>query len=164
MKRTESSPPRREEPTTTPLSPSTSQNHAADDWSQGDPVWDLLSEASDHEPGPFFARNVVRAVRLEEDKPRSLGSRLVHLFTSRAVTLGAAACACALIGFQFWPTSGTNTVDSNSASVVDTHSPADTNSEVSKNLSEILIEESLLAAADDPTMFTRDEVVTMLGL
>jgi hypothetical protein len=38
------------------------------------------------------------------------------------------------------------------------------NEETNNHFSELIIEESLLAAAEDPTLFTRDEVVAMLNL
>ena len=135
-----------------------------EDWDQEDPLWNLLSEASKTEPEPFFARNVVRTVRLDEDSSTTTGTRILRFFTSRKVVslnrklaLSAAACACVTLGYQLWPTPETATTAPTIAQVAQP-------SETANNLSELVIEETLLAAADDPTMFTRDEVVAMLGL
>lgn len=148
-------------------SSSTPQSH--EDWEQGDPLWDLLDQASKTEPDPLFARNVVRSVRLEKSSPEPVSSRIIRLFTSRTVALGAAACACIMVGYQLNPlATGTNTLGQQAAQVITpgTTETAQVSSatETSNNLSELIIEETLLAAADDPSMFTRDEVVSMLGL
>jgi hypothetical protein len=37
-------------------------------------LWDLLSHSKRFEPSPFFARNVVRAVRAESSSPRNITS------------------------------------------------------------------------------------------
>ena len=159
MKRNPSSPPSSPPPTSTQPT-----QHKAEDWDQGDELWNLLSEASKTEPEPFFARNVVRTVRLDENSSTTTGTRIFRFFTSRKVisinsklALGAAACACVMLGYQLWPTPETATTTPTIAQVAQP-------SETTNNLSELVIEETLLAAADDPTMFTRDEVVAMLGL
>ena len=135
-----------------------------EDWDHGDQLWDILSEASKTKPEPFFARNVVRTVRLKKTSSESTSTRILRFFTSRQVVsanrklaLGAAACACVMLGYQLWPTPETATTAPTIAQVAQP-------SETASNLSELVIEETLLAAADDPTMFTRDEVVAMLGL
>lgn len=141
----------------------------ADDWSQGDPVWDLLSEASHPEPNPFFARNVVRSVRLQQQESASLGQRIMGLLKARPIVATAAACACILATVHF-TNQGPSAIDNplpavsqNPAGTNVSPSPETSDSEVSSELSEILIEENLIAAANNPSMFTRDEVVTMLG-
>ncbi|NWK56622.1 hypothetical protein HW115_13450 [Verrucomicrobiaceae bacterium N1E253] len=131
------------------------------DWASGDPLWDLLSEASDPEPDPFFARNVVRHIRLE--KPEPLRSRLLRLVRSRNFALGASsACLCAAMAYQFWP--ATQSPPSLPTDNTMVEAPIDKTQDLTENLSEIVLEETLLAAAEDPSMFTRHEVVSMLGL
>ena len=147
----------------TPSSPQSSfenlENHSEplDDWAKGDPLWDILDQASTAEPNAFFARNTVRTSR--QLQTPSLYSRVISLFNARRLALGAAACACVIMGYQAWPTSETLTTQV-APVVAQTNQSTDSNT----NLSELVIEETLLAAAEDPSIFTRDEVVTMLGL
>lgn len=144
----------------TPHSPThTSEDHSVEsaDWTEGDPVWDLLDQASTRKPNAFFARNVVRSVR--QIPIPSLSSRILGLFRSRRLVLGAAACACVMITYQTWPTAAPETTAP--AQIV---TLVDQSTEPSSDLSELVIQETLLAAAEDPTIFTREEVVIMLGL
>lgn len=128
------------------------------DWEQGDPVWDLLEQASDQKADAFFARNVIRETR--QLKSPSLGSRIISLFASRKVVLAAAACLGIVVGYQIWPMIPTETTTNPTPEIVES-SPEQ---ESSSNLSELVIEETILAAADDPTILTRDELVAVLGL
>lgn len=136
------------------------------EWEQGDPVWDILDQASTREPNAFFARNAIRTAR--QLPTPSLGSRIISLFSSRPsarLALGAAACLCAVIGYQSWPAITPEISTITAAPVVTQSSPEpEPSTNLSELVSEFVIEETLLAAADDPTMFTRDEVVAMLGL
>lgn len=137
------------------------QNHPdepLDDWQQGDPVWDILNQASRPEPSPFFARNVVRSTRQLEKE--SLASRVISLFRSRRLALGAAACACAMITYQMWP-AATGPESTPAKDITQTVTPVET---TTTDLTELIIEETLIAAANDPSIYTRDEVVAMLGL
>jgi hypothetical protein len=136
------------------------QNHSEEplnDWKQGDPVWDILNQASSPEPSPFFARNVVRSAR--QLKKESLISRVISLFSSRRLALGAAACACAMITYQMWP-AATSPDTAPTNGMTQTVAPVETTTD----LTELVIEETLIAAANDPSIYTRDEVVAMLGL
>ncbi len=58
-----------------------------------DPVWKLLSRAGRVEPSPFFARNVVREVRLLHSKQSTVWNRLSGWFSARALFAGSVACA-----------------------------------------------------------------------
>ena len=136
------------------------QNHSEDplnDWQDGDPVWDILNQASSPEPSPFFARNVVRSAR--QLKQESLASRVINLLSSRKLALAAAACACAMISYQMWP--APTTPEANPAiEITQTVAPVETTTD----LTEFILEQTLIAAADDPSIYTRDEVIAMLGL
>lgn len=77
-------------------------------------------------------------------------------FTPRRLALGAAACVCALLAYPMWPTPKTSGQD-----IVE--SPTQATAPPSSALSELVIEETLDAAAEDPTIFTHDEVVAMIG-
>ncbi|MCP5535264.1 MAG: hypothetical protein H7A51_03405 [Akkermansiaceae bacterium] len=129
----------------------------AEDWKQDDPVWDLLGKASSREPSAFFARNIVRQTRQQKAAASSWTGRLVEFFTPAKLALGAAACACVLAAYQMWP----------SPDPVITQAPGTTQPSAAAApttaLTELVIEESLDAAAEDPTIFTRDEVVAMIG-
>lgn len=136
-----------------------SDNHhdEAHDREQEDPVWQLLENASRQEPGASFACDIVREARLSSEKPAAW-----RLFQIRSLLttprLAVAACACLLIiaAFQLWP----------SASPSETVQPADAYGaeSASSDLAELIIEESLHAAAEDPSIYTRDEIVALIGL
>lgn len=137
----------------------------ADEWLTSDPVWKLLDEASTPEPDAFFARNVVRATRqMGQDRP-SLATRLAAFFSPPRLALGAAACACAALAWVMIPSTSTPPAGAGATAV---QSPAeDTGADdpaAMSDLSELVMMETLTAAAEDPTIFTRDEVATMLGL
>ena len=125
---------------------------------QNDPTWNILMQASKREPDVFFARNVVRLARQLESTPATWRTRMAScasFFTPRRLALGAAACVCALLAYPMWPTPETSSPD-----VVEQPTPL---TAPSSALSELVIEETLDAAADDPTIFTHDEVVAMIG-
>lgn len=131
---------------------------------ENDPVWNLLSQASTPKPDPFFARNVVRSARLLEKPSNTWLARVTSLFTartSRRLTLGAAACVCALVTYQMWPSP--EATEAPETSITATPSPPTPPSMASTELSELVIAETLDAAAEDPTIFTHDEVVAMIG-
>lgn len=125
-----------------------------------DPLWGLLGHASEQKPDAFFARNVLREVRLLKDKTPSRASRLATIFTPRRLVIGAigaTTCICALAAFQMRSTSPPSTGTDLITDTIPAPEPASA-------LSELVIEETLNAAAEDPTIFTHDEVVAMIGL
>lgn len=68
-----------------------------------DEVWKLLDHASKVEPGPFFARNVVREVRLDAARGSDWIASVKSLLTPRTAAFGglvAAAVAVALVVFS----------------------------------------------------------------
>jgi|GEM_PF-1404825 len=122
---------------------------------QEDPVWSLLSKGSTHEPSSLFARNVIRETRGLENQARKASSGFFSIFTPTRLALGAATCALAMASYQMWPGAEAPLAPGPVASEVQ---DIDANS-----LTELVIEESLNAAAEDPSLFTRDEVVAMIG-
>ena len=122
---------------------------------QDDPVWHLLEKASKKEASPFFARNIMRETRLHAKHSPSLFFRLQSLLTSKRIASLACVCILAIAAFEFWPSDkSVETVDSiNQENQITSASP----------LSELLIEESLNVAAEDPSIYTRDEIVAMIG-
>ena len=122
---------------------------------QHDPVWRLLGKASSHEPSAFFARNVIRETRLLENPTSKANSGIFAIFTPSRLALGAATCALAMASYQMWPGAEAPLAPGPVAS--------ETQDIPANALTELVIEESLNAAAEDPTLFTRDEVVAMIG-
>ena len=107
----------------------------------------------------MFARNVIRETRLSQNQARNqdrkLGSRMLAIFSPTRLALGATVCACAMAAYHMWPSP---------AQLPSPHPIASENSsEPSTALTELVIEQSLEAAAEDPSIFTRDEVVAMIG-
>ncbi|MBK1856085.1 hypothetical protein JO972_14025 [Verrucomicrobiaceae bacterium 5K15] len=142
---------------------------AAEEWNSTDPLWKLMDEASTPEPNAFFARNVLREVRhLEANNASGWKARLAAFFTPPKLVLGAAACAAAaFIALQMNPSSTpaapAGSLAQQAPVELDTTLASNDSSAVS-DLSALVIVETLDAAAEDPTIFTRDEVVAMLGL
>jgi hypothetical protein len=52
---------------------------------QNDPVWKLLSHAQKSEPTVFFARNVIREIRLLESSQNRFWNRLSQWLSSRVL-------------------------------------------------------------------------------
>lgn len=66
-------------------------------------LWDLLGNASQVEPGPMFSRNVIRAVRLDQDEESGILAALVNFFRQPAfasVALGITLLAGGLLLLQ----------------------------------------------------------------
>ena len=122
---------------------------------QDDPLWHLLEKASKKEASPFFARNIMRETRLHAKRSPSLFFRLQSQLTSKRIASVACICILAVTAFEFWPSGQSDetvesmTLENQTASI--------------STLSELLIEESLNVAAEDPSIYTRDEIVAMIG-
>lgn len=131
----------------------------ADPLAKEDALWDLLGEASVREPDAFFARNVVRQTRLLADTESTWGTRLAgFLFSKKAILpLAAATCVGVVAVTQF---NQGQPAGSQTGQIV----KSDPLEDPSTALAELVIEESLVAAAEDPSQFTHDEVVAMVGL
>lgn len=124
-----------------------------------DALWSLLGEASGREADAFFARNTVRRARLLADASPPWGTRLAAVFSTRKALLPLAAAAC--IGAVAVTQLSREQPPASPPAPVVQADPAD---DASAALAELVIEESLVAAADDPSQFTHDEVVAMVGL
>ncbi|BDS06057.1 hypothetical protein NT6N_10970 [Oceaniferula spumae] len=150
----------------TPSKPSDTDQADAE-WTASDPLWKLLDQASNPEPDVFFARNVMREARQLTQEPVTLGARLTAIFSPARLALGAAACACVMFGYQMISSPNATPASGTVAKNTPVQQPLTKDTaEVSatSDLSELVIVETLDAAAEDPTIFTRDEVVAMLGL
>tara|TARA_R110002096_G_scaffold267648_3_gene461421 strand:+ start:52 stop:453 length:402 start_codon:yes stop_codon:yes gene_type:complete len=104
-----------------------------DNQEQNDPVWDLLKKVSYKTPGPFFARNTVREVRLMEENQLSVGARLLSFFGNPSVqACGAVAASIAIALLVFFPGSGESPTTSlaNSVEVAEVAAAFDPASEI----------------------------------
>ena len=139
---------------------------SSEEWDVSDPVWKLLDQANEPEVNAFFARNVVRTARQMEQERPNLAERLTGFFSAPRLTFAALACTVALVAWQVVPS------DNNQPTTTLTqHTPVETTtstdveaSDETTYLADLVMTETLSAAADDPSIFTRDEVVAMLDL
>lgn len=146
-------------------------DHPGIDLEQDDELWNLLGNATETKPGDFFARNVIREARLQQETEAS--KSWLQKFTSwisprqaAPYAVGAAACM-AIALFFFWP----NNQQSNSQPNLAQNKEKDSMEEISSyeeddfsDFSELVIQETLIAAADDPSLITDEEMVEILGL
>ena len=128
-----------------------------------DPVWDLLGKASETTPSQRFAKDVVRATRQLPVK-LSLGARIQQFAasfssTQKFATTAVAACACVLLVLQVTQNNDNTVVEAPDTShvqeLVENTEPLE--------ISEFIFQETLIAAAEDPTIFSHDEVLAMVG-
>lgn len=158
-----------------PSAANPASSDAIEEWTSSDPVWKLLDEASTPEPNVFFARNVLREVRTLDPAESGAGrihwkARLAALLTPPRLVIGATACACAFFALPLIPSSdtpaGTGPVANNAPlePINQIGTDGSTDTAAVSDLSALVIVETLDAAAEDPSIFTRDEVVAMLGL
>jgi len=63
------------------------------DLEPNDPIWNVLGQAKEVEPSPFFARNVVREVRRLQENGPGLWSRILFLFSGPRAIVATGACA-----------------------------------------------------------------------
>ena len=117
-----------------------------------DPVWDLLDDAPPQEPGPRFAQDLVRRARLEGQGGKAWSKALFS--PKPLIGMATAACACAAILASF------PTETSDPAPVV--VSPQPPTDDWEENFADILANELLTSAADDPTLLSDSEIIALL--
>ncbi|GEM_PF-2440644 len=129
-----------------------------DPMGKDDLLWDLLGEASEQKPNVFFARNVVRETRKLAETQPSWRQLISNVLSTKKVIIPIVATACiALAIITQHQTS--QPVTSQSNTVVESTATEDDTA-----LTDLVINESLTIAADDPSQFTHDEIVAMIGL
>ncbi|MEM7697994.1 MAG: hypothetical protein AAF236_06280 [Verrucomicrobiota bacterium] len=67
-------------------------------------VWELLKEARSVEPSPFFARNVLREIRLQSERREGIVSRIFDYLATRKLVVagvGLALVVSAIVLTQF---------------------------------------------------------------
>ncbi len=129
---------------------------------QNDPVWKLLGEARPQEPGPFFARNVVREVRKLQDDTRSVPGFWSALFAKPA-WLGAAAAVAIAIAMVFL-------INPKDNPVVDGSDPAAVDVPIEAALSVAELDEEIdsldyldeLLAVQDTALLSDDDIAALL--
>lgn len=123
---------------------------------EDDGVWQALEKATATTPGPSFVENTVKTARLIPQDPepwwqRLLGSaRAMRPTTLAGLTAATAALAIAVVSLS---------------SKQDTHSAAahGFDSEQALTIQEIAETEVLIAAAENPSEFSDQELVCLLG-
>ncbi|MBT7959996.1 MAG: hypothetical protein HN759_11765 [Akkermansiaceae bacterium] len=129
-----------------------------DPMGKDDLLWDLLGEASEQKPNVFFTRNVVRETRKLAKTQPSWRQLISNVLSTKKVIIPIVATACiALAIITQHQTS--QPVTSQSNTVVESTATEDDTA-----LTDLVINESLTIAADDPSQFTHDEIVAMIGL
>lgn len=124
-----------------------------------DPLWDILGRASEAEAGPFFAKNILRSTRQLPQKV-SVIHRMKDILSPKAFAMStAAACACIFAVFQILPSNETTELADNAINQLVTP----ITETVEFEISEFILQETLLAAAEDLSIFTHDEILAMVG-
>ena len=115
-----------------------------------DPVWDLVDRAQPPEASPLFSRNVMREIRVLGDYSVPWWKRLLTSKPLIASGLAAAAAVAILISVNNGnPTPGL----ANSNPVAEPAIAA---------LDEELDQELLIAAANDPSLFSDEQLLALL--
>ncbi|MEJ6581157.1 MAG: hypothetical protein QNL33_19065 [Akkermansiaceae bacterium] len=120
---------------------------------ENDAIWDVLAEATPGEAPPRFLQDTLRRARLEPAaRPgwRSLGIR--GIWTASLTTLGTAAAVVALI----------ISLPSDPTPVEQTTSTQTTAPTQWLELEDALASEVLTEAAENPAMFSDQEIVALL--
>ena len=116
-----------------------------------DPVWDVVDRAQPPEASPLFSRNVMREIRLLE-APAPWWKRLLASKPLIASSLAAAAAVAILLAVNpSDPANGPGLVD---GPVADPPTVAALHDELDQEL--------LIAAAEDPGLFSDEQLLALL--
>jgi hypothetical protein len=138
------------------------------DW-ESDPIWNLVDQAESPEAGPFFVRNVMREVRLSEKRPARWWQLLL---SPKPLLAGALGLAAVVFLINFNPGNPGNPTEP--GEVAKTPAPVtpplldpaieapDSPMASTSPLEALLDEEMLFEAAEDPSAFTDEALMTML--
>lgn len=129
-----------------------------------DAVWELLDKAPTKQAGPMFSRNVMRAIRLEEDAAPATPWWKKVFSPKPVLAMGAAAC-CALAVTAIYSPSSTSTTTTTTASVEDS---IQLDAELEQELEYLLqVEledeflEELAVTSSDETFLSADEIAAL---
>jgi hypothetical protein len=118
-----------------------------------DPVWDVVDQARPQDAGPLFSRNVMREIRLSEQETRSWWK---GLFGPKPLAFGGLAAAAAFAILLSW-----NPGSTPSTPGLADDDPAPTEVQLAE-LDEELNQELLIAAAEDPSLFSDEQLLALL--
>ncbi len=121
------------------------------DW-ENDPVWKLLDQAGKPEARPSFVQDVLREVRLSDEATAPWWKILVGPKALAGGALAAAAAVALVVSLQ--PESGGEGMADNGTTPPKV--------EPAVPLSTLVEAELLLAASEDPSAFSDEELITML--
>lgn len=117
-----------------------------------DPVWDLVDQSAPRQAGPLFSRNVMREIRVAEQPSVPWWKRLLASRPLMASSLAAAAAVAILLAVNpDKDTTGSGVTNNDPASVP-----------VAEQLDENLNQELLIAAAEDPSLFSDEQLLALL--
>lgn len=124
---------------------------------QDEELWNLLGENSQTEVNPLFSRNVVREIRLEESEKghalssSSLWKRFLGAKLGARLLIPSAVAAVTVASILIW-SSNNSGPDQTVAQIEDFPS----------ELEASLESELLIVAADEPDLFSDEQVISML--
>jgi hypothetical protein len=118
-----------------------------------DALWNLLGKAQPPEASDFFSRNVMREIRLAKQAPQSCWQKLAQTLRRPQLAIGLAVVLVAFITILALPLPPHS--DSKTPQLVNAPAGEET-------LPNYLDEELLLVAADEPDLFSDEEVLAML--
>jgi uncharacterized membrane protein YdfJ with MMPL/SSD domain len=123
---------------------------------EDDALWEILGKSPPPEASAFFSRNVMREIRLSEQEPRSFWQKFVASLRRPSIVTGVAAALIALVTIlcvTLVPHSQSNSSELANAAP---------SGKSKQTLTNYLDEELLLVAADEPDLFSDEEVIAML--
>lgn len=126
-----------------------------DDELENDAVWNLLEEATPSNPSSRFAQDTLRKIRLEGDTDLGKSPWWKSIFSVKPLIgmAGAAIAAVAIIvSLPSEPESPAPIADNNPEAVDDWQ----------KDLDDAVASELLSSAAEDPSLFSDEEIVALL--
>lgn len=120
---------------------------------ENDPLWDLVDGAKSPQASPLFVRNVMREVRLSEEPPIRWWQQLL---TPKPILAGSLAALAAAILISV------NSGQSENPTAGQTPPVAPLVEESRPQLDTLLEAEMLSQAAEDPSAFSDEALVTLL--
>lgn len=149
------------------------QNNKPDPMSEKDPVWDLLAQASEQKASPMFSRDVMRSIRLEEQKASSTWWKALFTPTTAVATI-AVTCLALVATTQL---SNNDEANSEPPTIVQTPAettlpPADTavaafdefaaSYQVDEEIDDIISPLTLIATSDTSDFYTLEDMDSFL--
>lgn len=125
--------------------------------SDQDPVWNLIDQARPREASPLFARKVLREIRLAEAKPLPWWRRSVPAIPLAIGSFAAAAVVALLLSLTAPPDQGDHPTK-----LADTTPPSSASPGSSAAFNQAFERELLIAAAEDPSLFSDEQLLALL--